>query len=168
MISLFQHSYIDSVLHHYGLEDAKPLLTPMDTQVCLSSSQSPSSTAKFAQMCDVPYHEAMGSLMWACLGTHPDIAFTITTYLGLPRIWVCHIGKPSSECCAISRGQGICGWYMEEISREISSVILTLMGVCQRITGLSMGMLSFLMEVLFHGAASARRSSRSQLLKVNI
>jgi hypothetical protein len=30
-------------------------------------------------MRDVPYHEAIGSLMWACLGTRPDIAFAVTT-----------------------------------------------------------------------------------------
>ena len=64
MKSLFQHSYINSVLCHYGLKDTKPLSTPMDTQAHLSSSQSPSSTAKFAQMHNVPYHEAVGSLMW--------------------------------------------------------------------------------------------------------
>jgi len=30
-------------------------------------------------MHDVPYHEAVGSLMYAALGTHPDIAFAIQT-----------------------------------------------------------------------------------------
>jgi hypothetical protein len=29
-------------------------------------------------MKNVPYHEAIGSLMWACLGTRPDIAFAVT------------------------------------------------------------------------------------------
>lgn len=30
-------------------------------------------------MRDVPYYEAMGSLMWACLGMRSDIAFAVTT-----------------------------------------------------------------------------------------
>jgi hypothetical protein len=30
-------------------------------------------------MRNMPYHEVIGSLMWACLGTHPDIAFAVTT-----------------------------------------------------------------------------------------
>ncbi|KAG5715707.1 hypothetical protein E4T56_gene198 [Termitomyces sp. T112] len=78
-ISLSQRSYIDSILRRYGLEDLKPLSIPMDTQTRLSSSQSPATTAEFAQMRDIPYHEAVGSLMWACLGTRPDIAFAVTT-----------------------------------------------------------------------------------------
>jgi hypothetical protein len=32
-------------------------------------------------MKNVPYHEAIGSLMWACLGTHPDITFAVTMLL---------------------------------------------------------------------------------------
>jgi hypothetical protein len=30
-------------------------------------------------MHDIPYHEAMGSLMYASLGTHPDISFAVQT-----------------------------------------------------------------------------------------
>ena len=51
----------------------------METNTRLSSSQSPSTTAKFAKMRDVPYHEAVGSLMYASLGTRPDIAFAVQT-----------------------------------------------------------------------------------------
>ena len=34
-------------------------------------------TTEFTQMQDVPYHEAMGSLMYAALDIHPDIAFAV-------------------------------------------------------------------------------------------
>jgi len=30
---LIQHSYIDSILRHYGLDDLKPISTPMDLNV---------------------------------------------------------------------------------------------------------------------------------------
>ena len=30
-------------------------------------------------MCDVPYHEAVGSLMYMALGTHPNIAYAVQT-----------------------------------------------------------------------------------------
>jgi hypothetical protein len=72
-IHLPQHSYIDSILHHYNLQDLKPVSIPMETSIHLLISQSPATTAEFAQMCDVPYHEAVGSLMYASLGTRPDI-----------------------------------------------------------------------------------------------
>jgi hypothetical protein len=78
---LSQCLYLDSIIHHYGFEDLKPVSTPMETHTQLSSSQSPSTTAKFAQMCDVPYHEAVGSLMYASLGTRPDITFAVQTVL---------------------------------------------------------------------------------------
>jgi hypothetical protein len=51
----------------------------METHVKLSTSQSPATTAQFSQMCDVLYHEAVGSLMYASLGTRLDISFAVQT-----------------------------------------------------------------------------------------
>jgi hypothetical protein len=53
----------------------------METNLRLSSSKSPSTTAEFAQMHDIPYHEAVGSLMYASLGTRLDISFAVQTVL---------------------------------------------------------------------------------------
>jgi Reverse transcriptase (RNA-dependent DNA polymerase) len=78
-ILLSQHLYIDSILCHYNLQDLKPVSIPRETFIHLSTSQSPATTAKFAQMCDVLYHEAVGSLMYASLRMHPDISFTVQT-----------------------------------------------------------------------------------------
>ena len=78
-IHLSQRSYIDSILRRYGLQDLKPVSIPMDTNIRLTTAQSPSTTTDIAQMRDVPYHEAVGSLMYAALGTRPDIAFAVQT-----------------------------------------------------------------------------------------
>src|ERR1700678_354218 len=51
----------------------------MDTNICLNSAQSPTTTEEFAKMRDIPYHEAVGSLMYASLGTCPDISFAVQT-----------------------------------------------------------------------------------------
>jgi hypothetical protein len=51
----------------------------METQIHLSTAQAPSTTAEFAQMRDIPYHEAVSSFMYASLGTHPDISFAVQT-----------------------------------------------------------------------------------------
>jgi hypothetical protein len=51
----------------------------METHIKLSTFQSPATTAEFAQMCDVPYHTAVRLLMYASLGTCPDISFAIQT-----------------------------------------------------------------------------------------
>ena len=78
-IHLSQRSYIDSIIRRYGFQDLKPVSIPMDTNVRLTTAQSPSTTADFALMRDVPYREAVGSLMYAALGTRPDIAFAVQT-----------------------------------------------------------------------------------------
>jgi hypothetical protein len=51
----------------------------METNIKLSSSQSPVTTAQFVQMRDVPYHKAVGSLTYASLGTRADISFPVQT-----------------------------------------------------------------------------------------
>jgi hypothetical protein len=78
-LALSQRAYLDSIIRRYGFSDLKPVSLPMDPNAHLSSAQSPSSTTDIAAMRDVPYHEAIGSLMWAMLGTRPDIAFAVTT-----------------------------------------------------------------------------------------
>jgi hypothetical protein len=78
-IMLSQRSYIDSILRRYGFDDTKPVSTPMDTNIRLTSDQSPKTTDEFAKMRNIPYHEAVGSLMYASLGTRPDITFAVQT-----------------------------------------------------------------------------------------
>lgn len=74
---LFQYSYIDLSFHCFGLEKTKPVSTPMDPSTCLTSDQSPKSTADIAHMAKIPYQEAIGTLMYASLGTWLDITYTV-------------------------------------------------------------------------------------------
>jgi hypothetical protein len=78
-IHLSQRAYIDAILCRYHFDELKPLSTPMDVQIRLSSKQAPASTAECTQMHNVPYHEAVSALNWAALATHPDITFAIAT-----------------------------------------------------------------------------------------
>ena len=50
----------------------------MELNVKLSSSQSPTTGADFAAMQHIPYCEAVSSLMYAALGTRPDISYAVT------------------------------------------------------------------------------------------
>ena len=77
-LSLSQTAYIEAIVRRFGLEDAKPLSTPMDPHVQLTTEQSPSTTAEVAEMRNVPYREAVGSLMYASLGTRPDITYAVS------------------------------------------------------------------------------------------
>jgi hypothetical protein len=49
----------------------------METSTRLTSAQSPSTTEEFARMRNIPYHEAVGSLMYASLGTRPDVTYAV-------------------------------------------------------------------------------------------
>lgn len=76
-IMLSQRSYIDASLRRFGLEDTKPVSTPMDPATRLTTDHSPKSTLEIARMSKVPYQEAVGTLMYASLGTRPDITYAV-------------------------------------------------------------------------------------------
>ena len=78
-IALSQRSYLESIIHCFRFNELKPILTPMEPHIKLTNAQSPLTGAKYASMQHIPYHKAIGSLMYAALGTHPDISYAIST-----------------------------------------------------------------------------------------
>jgi len=76
MISLMQHAYIDTILN---LMDANTVRVPMELGLHLSQGHSPSTTTEKAEMAGVPYHEVVGLLMYAALGTCPNMASATVT-----------------------------------------------------------------------------------------
>ena len=78
-ISLSQSTYINSIISCFMLTDAKPYNTPMIPSVSYSKDDSPSLQQDAACMCKVPYHEAVGSLIYTSVATCPDITFAVST-----------------------------------------------------------------------------------------
>lgn len=78
-LSLSQKSYLDSIIRHFGFEELKPVSNPMEPSTKLHSGQSPSTGTEYAAMKHIPYREAVGSLMYASLSSHPDILYAVTT-----------------------------------------------------------------------------------------
>ena len=76
-IALSQKSYINSILSHYGFKNIKPVAMPIDPSAHLSTSQSLKTAQEFAEMKSKPYHEAVGSLMYALSGMRPDITYAV-------------------------------------------------------------------------------------------
>ena len=68
-VSLSQTAYIDSIITRFNFDDLKPSSIPMDPTAALGRSQCPTSLVDIARMKNVPYREAVGSLMYAALGT---------------------------------------------------------------------------------------------------
>jgi hypothetical protein len=79
MISLSQSSYINSILVHFNLANAKVQSTLMVPNVIYSKEDCPVDASHTVRMKKMPYREAIGSLMYASVATHPDITFTIST-----------------------------------------------------------------------------------------
>ena len=78
-LSISQEPYIEAILAKYNFVDAKPVSTPMDPNVQLSTNQSLMSTTDITTMKLVPYCSTLGSLMYLAVGTRPDIAFAVLT-----------------------------------------------------------------------------------------
>ena len=66
-LSLSQHAYIDAIITKFNFDDLKPSSIPIDPSAPLSKSQSPSKIEDIAKMKNVPYREAVGSLMYSCM-----------------------------------------------------------------------------------------------------
>ena len=78
-ISLSQQAYVEAIITKFNFDNLKPSSTPMDPSAPLTKSQSPTKLDDISKMRNVPYREAVGSLMYAAMGTRPDIAFTTST-----------------------------------------------------------------------------------------
>ena len=78
-ITLSQTAYINSVVKRFNLTTASPLRMPINPNTHLSKDQSPSTPQQSDDMKKVPYCEAIGFLMYAAIGTRPNIAYAVTT-----------------------------------------------------------------------------------------
>ncbi len=68
-ISLNQTAYIESIAKHLGLEDAHPVSTPLNPHIILSKDLCPTTDEAKQRMRDISYLTAVGSIMYAAIGT---------------------------------------------------------------------------------------------------
>ena len=74
-ISLSQRGFIDMILKRFHMENSYSITTPLDPNVILSKSMSPTSDEEKQRMKSIPYLTGVGSLMYASLATRLDITF---------------------------------------------------------------------------------------------
>ncbi len=72
-ISISQCRYIDKMLDCFGMMDANPSFTPMASKVRLSAG----TPAEHEDAKELPYQSLTGSLLYAAMATHLDIAYAI-------------------------------------------------------------------------------------------
>lgn len=80
-LTLSQWLYLDSIIFCFNFDKLKPVSLPIEQNVRLSTSQSPSTGTDYAAMQHVPYQEAVRLLMYAALGTWPNISYAVTNVL---------------------------------------------------------------------------------------
>ena len=88
-VRINQSKYIEDILSRFEMQDCNPISTPMDPGAKLSSKMSPrdDNQNEMEKMKAVPYQNAIRSLMYAMLGSRPDIAFAVgavSRYLSNP------------------------------------------------------------------------------------
>jgi len=71
--SICQRDYINTIIRRFGLMDAKPAKSPLDPQTDLANTCCEDKLANRKE-----YLSMVGSLMYAALGSRPDIAFSVT------------------------------------------------------------------------------------------
>jgi Reverse transcriptase (RNA-dependent DNA polymerase) len=72
---LSQSQSITNLVQEHGLQDSKPVSTPLNPGSRLSTSMSPQNATEAAEMHQYPYISVVGSLMYLALTTRPDIAY---------------------------------------------------------------------------------------------
>lgn len=76
ILTLGQQRYINRILQRHGMQDARPSLTPLDPNTRLRAC--PINRPTKAQPVNLElYQSAVGSLMYAMLGTRPDLAYGV-------------------------------------------------------------------------------------------
>jgi hypothetical protein len=78
-ILLGQQTYIDDIVKRFGLEDARPLLTPMEPGADLTPGAPHVSPIKLTARERSSYREMIGALLYCSSVTRADVAYVIST-----------------------------------------------------------------------------------------
>ena len=77
MIELLQQAYIEQLLKRFNLQDARPTTTPLSSGVWLTQDNCPSTNEGREDMTNILYASLIGALMYAAIGTRPNITFAV-------------------------------------------------------------------------------------------
>ncbi|KAL9280989.1 putative RNA-directed DNA polymerase [Arabidopsis thaliana] len=89
-LSISQEGYLLKLLGTFNMDQSKPVLTPMGIHFKLRSATDEEVKIQYEAMRTVPCQSVVGSLMYAMIGTRPDLAH----FVGL----VCRfMSKPLKE-----------------------------------------------------------------------
>ena len=76
-ITLSQQAYCERLLNRFNMTFCSPTTTPLSPGIVLSSEDYPTTPDEENEMKKIPFHEALGSLMWLQVATRPDLTFSV-------------------------------------------------------------------------------------------
>ena len=79
VLQLSQGQYIQQSLERYSFDNGRTHPTPLSSGSKLTKADCPQTAADIEAMKALPYQSLIGTLMYAMLGTRPDIAFAVGT-----------------------------------------------------------------------------------------
>ena len=74
----YQAGYLKKVVKIFGMNECKPVATPIPSHYRLCAIKGELSKDEQKCMKGVPYSNAVGSLMYAMIGTRPDITYGVS------------------------------------------------------------------------------------------
>lgn len=77
VLKLSQGDYLTKVLKTFGMSDCRAVSTPLGSQFKLQSLTKPEEQQQAREMENIPYTSAVGSLMYAMVGSRPDLAYAV-------------------------------------------------------------------------------------------
>jgi hypothetical protein len=76
-IRLSQQAYCERTIQRFKMDDTKPRSTLLPAGLILSADDSPKNKDELDDMKNVPYQQALGSLMWLQVATRPDLSYAV-------------------------------------------------------------------------------------------
>jgi len=76
-ITLSQRAYCERLLKRFNIEFCSLATTPLSPGLILSIKDCPTTPDEADEMKNIPFCEALGSLMWLQVATRPDLAFSV-------------------------------------------------------------------------------------------
>lgn len=77
-IWLDQEPYINEILKRFNMIDCNPISNPLEANQKLTKEMSPKTEEERIEMQNIPYQEAVGSILYLVQGTRPDLTFAIS------------------------------------------------------------------------------------------
>ena len=77
-LKIHQKPYLQKIVAKFGNLNSKPVQVPLAGHFVLSKNQCPKSRSDIIKMENVPYSNAIGSIMYAMISTRPDLSFAIS------------------------------------------------------------------------------------------